>query len=586
MNIKMKSNINPQQGEHKSVERQPISESGQSETTKVVYLFDVDDTLMVNNGDELCFNQKIIDTLHFCHPEQKPILVTLLTKMDAHSLSYTSTIRLPLLTHLEKNGIKVEKIMTPLDLLYKSTAVDPKAYQLGTAYEKLMKPVEETISIVRQKVTRKEFDFFGQALTIDLMLKDCDFLIKNKILNEKDIIGKITKKQDALMTALDKIQLEDPSLRDHAVDFSTMASVFGHMKRISRDNPNMTVQDFMNDLQKQKPDEEKMEGEKQKIVAAYFDAVTKYRNYKNYAEIKYRHDHPQHEGDLVDFTKGQVYEDFVRTHTDGSELIIFVDDSDKEHVSLKAEHTKHNFKNRLVCLKPPYDPVFSGSHKDYYISPENYLDCHVELFKHELVLNQIKGATPKEADALFQKKVVNDLRQNANNEAKSNNYLGAITLYQIAYLCADKEAKDGIVKDAISVTKGRGKSSQEGYVDNFKIESLLQDCKKENMFDTTLQLIEFRLRIHDGIYDFTNQSKAWTSFFSTINEDSLKRLQSILVDLFNLRKAFPAEAAKCDAVVNGLEQKFASSSKIKAAIKEIKDDFLKQDAHTNTPASK
>lgn len=111
------------------------------------YLIDVDYTLMsMNEKDGIpVFNETLINELKRAGVNK----IDILSRMDPTDLRQSKSLRILLIAHLEKNGIKVGKLLTSMDEMFINSGYFPN-FELGDTYDKLMKPLEQAVNNLSQ----------------------------------------------------------------------------------------------------------------------------------------------------------------------------------------------------------------------------------------------------------------------------------------------------------------------------------------------------------------------------------------------------------------------------------------------------
>lgn len=115
-----------------------------------VFIADIDHTLEITPYQRMpreIFNTALIDILSVSTQQ-----LILLSKMNFQESSLLSTLRLPLLQHLEQQGITVTKLLTHEEAFYK--LIHPN-YQLGDLYDNYIKPTEASIIKIRMQANRE-----------------------------------------------------------------------------------------------------------------------------------------------------------------------------------------------------------------------------------------------------------------------------------------------------------------------------------------------------------------------------------------------------------------------------------------------
>ncbi|KTD10636.1 hypothetical protein Lgra_1602 [Legionella gratiana] len=469
---------------------------------KIHYIFDVDDTFMVNVSGNLIFNQSIIDWLK----KNDIKSISLLTRMDAKNLSITSPIRVELINYLNQNGIKVERVYTPLDLLFRS--INPNL-PLGGAYESYMFPVEVAVMSIKQ-IDEKIFNSCAIAHGKYNEIEAMKFLLTQGILNPKEKLIEINEeKKKKIMGEVDNYFNEQYQNgykhQNGVVDFDVIHELFIHFKLAAQKNPNIEFQELLNqyeqDYQERQQAIPQLEPKQQSALDNYFNVLKKYRNLNYHAHlIKNRV-----QADDCEFSKGQVYETLVTESAIGSQdVVFFVDDSKREHASLIEAHKNNNFKHRLLYSFPPLSMEFN---QETCVSMDNF-ESIITLQKLRVDLGtHINGTDPLSVNKL--KSCVALLNnygielQNKGQHQIAANYFKAAFMFSPA---TDDFAfiRESIINNYLINYDYLNKNAvpDNADEDNLLITSILSDINNQPSFATKIKGVEFELALHRKQHPF------------------------------------------------------------------------------------
>jgi len=320
------------------------------------FLIDVDDTLMVNNAGELVFNETLIDYLNKKNVKK----ISLLTKMDPARAAYNNPIRVALVNHLKKQGIEVERVLCPIELLFKETSAEPENYKLGSAYELYMKPLERAIFEVKKHITSEIFTKEFQRETLLKELATLQFLIDKGIIKKettlKEFIQSTTTIPDQLRQFYSKDFQYPYGKNPNEPDFRLIDDLKTTFSSIFKGDESKNVSELIENRKKELQQFSQIPAlsNKQKFLFdQYVQHFFSYRNLNYVTQFKAEelvHTNKQPEA-ILHPSKGDVYQLLVDSEQpEEDSYIFFIDDSKREHESLAGIH---KYKHKLVTAFPP-----------------------------------------------------------------------------------------------------------------------------------------------------------------------------------------------------------------------------------------
>lgn len=322
----------------------------------LVFLVDVDDTLMCMEGEKPIFNTKLISYLKFCGVKK----ITLLTRMDADHGGIAKAIRQPLIEELLKHGIEVTAVITPLDIVFMKSGVIPN-FKLGDSY-KLMLPVEQAIAELRLIPDFHKYESYNRAQGNQDIISALHFLLVKNIIHVDDQVGELVNKGQQIDAAIkhdiDGLTLDtikQSSGTQQGFDYSFISTLISNRALLEK-NKEKTIGEYLEELQQEKTCLERtvVRDAGTAKIDKCFSELLLYRRirYKCYAEFNAM----QAADKQPQPTKGDVYSIYLMQDVAVGDTVVFIDDSDREHASLHAAHAARPVSKdsvTLVTMKPP-----------------------------------------------------------------------------------------------------------------------------------------------------------------------------------------------------------------------------------------
>lgn len=544
---------------------------------KLQLLIDVDDTLLVKNDekDEFVFNEEFISLLKQMGINE----VILFTRMSADRVAFDSKIRIPLVKKLNENKITVIKIITTPDVLYKHMSTSPVTYQTGDAYLKFMKPVEE--ALLKVKATNITRDVFKQY-DDNFHIKQCkqnalQFILDAGLIKAGDTLP-ADKAQVKLLTQnlqsfFIKYKTADTAVDDtllsllprpilsiingYAVDNIDISFTLNHLPMYlleeNRQKNNIT---FNQVLEKWQQESNQVKPVKPiEALDEFLAARQQYRNTDCLMTIA------SESSKALEVSKGSAYQLWVEENKLSSDaIVLFIDDSNSEHKSVKTSHEHHRYQHKLIGLYPPYSR--NSEFKKHTNS--NFLD--LEPFIREVLYNAFvlpilekhqmssKDSTPSQQ--------MNELYNKGLKKIQEKDYLKALRYFEIAYLISSFDnLSDQNLKSLIA-------SIRQARIDCDKQKNAQQLLNDENLLlDSICQSIKNipggfmrlkNLELDCLIFRKENEFLFTKSFFvfSAPKEINQEFEGKIIKKIQWLAKTFPESIDNCIAFLTKLKNQF------------------------------
>ncbi|ASQ47106.1 hypothetical protein [Legionella clemsonensis] len=319
------------------------------------YLLDVDYTLMVTSFGSTFYNQNLINELKRVGVKE----VDFLTKMDVFATSPNKPLRVELINHLEKNGIRVRSVLTTLDTMFIKSGYFSNL-SLGDTYQSLMKPVEEAVvAVAKIKDYESRYKQYKAHKAVEKKIKLLDFLIQHQALVLTDSIEEASKKEEASIKAINQIIIDQTITKGNELNFYSILNIFAELRECVKQYPEkaktFTIKAFYEELVEtytnyQAPEDNTLE--EQQLIDTYLSELGYYEDIRYIASLRYRNAAPmaqEHDG------KGNIYTQLVTQNTyQKDDIVIFVDDTLREQQSLENAHKALTGYNHVLhTLLPP-----------------------------------------------------------------------------------------------------------------------------------------------------------------------------------------------------------------------------------------
>ncbi|CEK09579.1 hypothetical protein [Legionella hackeliae] len=346
------------------------------------YLLDVDYTLMLTREGKAVFNQTLIDELKRFGVQE----VDFLTKMDMVSADFGKALRVELIEHLEKNGIRVGKVLTTKDNMFLKSGYFPNL-KLGETYSTLMRPVEEAIANVGKiKEYSKRYQQYRDHKNKEKQIKQLNFLIQNGALNWTDTLEEAGEKKEASFKLIDQTVLGQNVTKGTEIDFHSIQEIFITFRESSKNDSTIaktTVKEYYDRLVKTYNDYQAPEdntAEEQQLVDNYFLEVAHYGDTRYIASLRYESSGVKL---AADENKGEIYAQYTMLDSyKEDDIVIYIDDDHHEHKSLNNAHKAlTGFKHRLYTFAPPiYGDETQFNIPNVHITSEEFRRQHSAIY--------------------------------------------------------------------------------------------------------------------------------------------------------------------------------------------------------------